>query len=225
MCPYQLTEDGNELQIQSNHLGHFLFTLLLLPKMQLSGPGCRIINVSSLLHAGKFPKITRFLECFIRVSFPDGDIDLEDLNLEKTYTPLKAYQQSKLANVLFSSELARKLKGTTFKFPWKLVLIDWINLESNIEEIKTYSLHPGIISSNLNRHMDVTVFWGFKFFMDYILVYFIKNVEQGAQTNIYCAVDENAGKETGLYYKWVMVSHIMNYNHHGKFEPIFWRLE
>lgn len=49
--------------------------------------------------------------------------------------------------------------------------------------------------------MNTTVFWGFKFFMDYILVYFLKNVEQGAQTSIYCAVDENAGKETGLYYK------------------------
>jgi len=50
LTPYQITEDGFEIQLQSNYLGHFLLTLLLLPKMQLSTPGCRIINVSSLGH-------------------------------------------------------------------------------------------------------------------------------------------------------------------------------
>lgn len=48
--PYNITEDGFEIQLQSNYLGHFLLTLLLLPKIQSSGPNCRIVNVSSLAH-------------------------------------------------------------------------------------------------------------------------------------------------------------------------------
>lgn len=51
MCPQQKTEDGFDLQLQTNYIGHFLLTLLLLPKMQTSGPDCRILNVSSYLHA------------------------------------------------------------------------------------------------------------------------------------------------------------------------------
>lgn len=51
MCSQQKTEDGFDLQLQTNYIGHFLLTLLLLPKMQTSGPDCRILNVSSYLHA------------------------------------------------------------------------------------------------------------------------------------------------------------------------------
>lgn len=51
--PYEKTEDGNEMTLQVNHLGHFLLTLLLLPKMQLSSPNCRIINISSIVHIRK----------------------------------------------------------------------------------------------------------------------------------------------------------------------------
>lgn len=50
LCPQEKTVDGNDLQLQTNHLGHFLLTLLLLPKLQLSGPNSRIVNVSSILH-------------------------------------------------------------------------------------------------------------------------------------------------------------------------------
>lgn len=53
LCPYEKTEDGHEMQLQTNYLGHFLLTLLLLPKMQFSAPGCRIVNVSSCLHRCK----------------------------------------------------------------------------------------------------------------------------------------------------------------------------
>uniref|UniRef100_A0A3P8WWJ6 Si:dkey-23o4.6 n=1 Tax=Cynoglossus semilaevis TaxID=244447 RepID=A0A3P8WWJ6_CYNSE len=85
MCPKWLTEDGFETQLAVNHLGHFLLTNLLLPKLKSSAPS-RVVNVSSIAHRG-------------------GRIDFDDL-----------YQQSKLANVLFSRELARKLRGPDTHF-------------------------------------------------------------------------------------------------------------
>lgn len=50
VCPFENTEDGFETQLQTNYLGHFLLTFLLLPKLQSSAPGCRIVNVSSVAH-------------------------------------------------------------------------------------------------------------------------------------------------------------------------------
>nr|XP_046493001.1 uncharacterized protein LOC124224839 [Neodiprion pinetum] len=163
MCPKGVTEDGFETQLGTNHLGHFLFTLLLLPKIiqsrKDSDPCSRIINVSSMAHAR-------------------GDINFDDLMSEKSYSPLKAYNQSKVANVLFTRELARRLK------------------EANITGINVYTLHPGVIKSDLGRHLSA----GPRFLLG-IFRPFIKNIEQGAQTTIHCAVDEEAAKETGLYYK------------------------
>ncbi|XP_024874335.1 retinol dehydrogenase 11-like isoform X1 [Temnothorax curvispinosus] len=164
--PYEITEDGFEIQLQSNYLGHFLLTLLLLPKMQSSGPGCRIVNVSSLAHIF-------------------GQIHYDDINLEKSYSyirPWKAYMQSKLANILFTKELAHRLE------------------EAKISGINVYSLHPGVIRTELSRNYNRTIIPGATFFVQYIMRPFIKNPEQGAQTTIYCAVDEKTANETGLYY-------------------------
>ncbi|OAD56757.1 Retinol dehydrogenase 11 [Eufriesea mexicana] len=160
--PFEKSEDGFETHFQANHLGHFLLTLLLLPKIRESAPGCRIINVSSYLH-----KV--------------GNINFEDLNLESSYTPFKAYCQSKLANVLFTKELSKKLH------------------EAGIEGINVYSLHPGVVKTELGRYVDRSIFRGARSLMRLATV-FGKTAEQGAQTSLYCAVDENAGKETGLYY-------------------------
>ncbi|XP_011263094.1 retinol dehydrogenase 11 isoform X2 [Camponotus floridanus] len=163
MCPQQTTEDGFELQLQTNYIGHFLLTLLLLPKMQSSVPGCRIVNVSSFLHLF-------------------GAIH-DDLNLKQSYTPMRAYMQSKLANILFTKELARRLK------------------EANINGINVYSLHPGVITSEIGRHFSSTMFPGASTVFRVFLRPILKNPEQGAQTTIYCSVDEKAANETGLYYK------------------------
>ncbi|XP_024890668.1 retinol dehydrogenase 14-like, partial [Temnothorax curvispinosus] len=78
--PYEKTEDGIETTLQVNHLGHFLLTLLLLPKMQSSSPSCRIINVSS-------------------IAYIFADIDFDDINLERSYALFKSYARSKLANI------------------------------------------------------------------------------------------------------------------------------
>lgn len=154
MCPEWKTEDGFEMQFGVNHLGHFLLTNSLLDLLKKSAPS-RIVTVSSLAHER-------------------GRIHFDDINLEKGYNPYKSYRQSKLANVLFSRELAARLKGTG---------------------VTTYSLHPGAIRTELNRH--------FNLFLRIIakpLLLLIKSPWEGAQTTIYCAVDESLAKSSGLYY-------------------------
>lgn len=88
--PQLKTEDGFELQLGSNHLGHFLWTGLLLDRVEAASG--RVVTVSSIAH--KF-----------------GEIYLDDLMLEKDYTPTKAYGQSKLANLMFALELQRRLSA------------------------------------------------------------------------------------------------------------------
>ncbi|CAL7949212.1 unnamed protein product [Xylocopa violacea] len=160
--PFEKTADGFETHFQVNHLSHFLFTLLLLPKIRESGPGCRIINVSSLAHKA-------------------GDINFEDINSERSYSSIKAYAQSKLANILFTKELDNKLRA------------------AGIQNINVYTLHPGVVSTNLARHVDRTIFRGAES-MWKIVTPFVKTAKQGSQTSIYCAVDDKVGNESGLYY-------------------------
>ncbi|XP_067216943.1 retinol dehydrogenase 11 isoform X3 [Linepithema humile] len=163
MFPFEKTVNGNEMHLQTNHLGHFLLTLLLLPRLQLSGFGCRIINVSSCTHWF-------------------GNINFDDINLEKSYGPWKAYTQSKLANILFTKELARQLA------------------KAKITGINVYALHPGLIPTEIARHSGNTFFYGADKCWTFWTWLLFKNVVQGAQTTIYCAIDEKAGEETGLYY-------------------------
>ncbi|KAK7602730.1 hypothetical protein V9T40_006704 [Parthenolecanium corni] len=160
MCPKGKTEDGFELQFGVNHLGHFLFTNLLLPRILNSTPA-RIVNVSSLAH--KF-----------------GSIHFDDLNMEKCYTPIGAYAQSKLANVLFSNELAERLEN---------------------RGVNVYSLHPGIVRTELGRHLNKSFIPGIRYVVRCVLYPFEKTPEQGAQTTIYCAISEDVAEETGYYYR------------------------
>lgn len=124
MCPRWLTEDGFETQFAVNHLGHFLLTNLLLPKLHGSAPS-RVVTVSSIAHRGgtawplMFPSVLSF-ESFVHVGWVlmllwlVGRVDLDDLFFSRRrYSPLESYRQSKLANVLFSRELARRLKGSS----------------------------------------------------------------------------------------------------------------
>ncbi|XP_075226500.1 retinol dehydrogenase 11-like isoform X2 [Lycorma delicatula] len=159
MSPRQITEDGYELQFATNHLGHFLFTLLLLPRILRSAPA-RIVNVSSIVH---------------RI----GDLYLDDINLEKYYSPVKSYGRTKLANILFTKELARRLEGTN---------------------VSVYCLHPGVVDTELSRHLDYAVFPGMKWIYQRLGWIFMKTPQQGAQTTLHCALDGQAGKESGLYY-------------------------
>ncbi|XP_053175140.1 retinol dehydrogenase 12-like [Scomber japonicus] len=157
-CPKWQTEDGFEMQFGVNHLGHFLLTNCLLDLLKKSSPS-RIVNVASLAHER-------------------GQIYFDDINQDKDYRPWKSYSQSKLANVLFTRELANKVEGTG---------------------VTAYSLHPGVIRTELGRHFWPTMpLWKRVIYTP--LLFFIKSPTEGAQTTIYCAVEESLQKESGLYY-------------------------
>uniref|UniRef100_A0ACD5VIE4 Uncharacterized protein n=1 Tax=Avena sativa TaxID=4498 RepID=A0ACD5VIE4_AVESA len=97
-CPFQLSEDGVEMQFATNHLGHFLLTNLLLDNMKATAKSTgiegRIVNLSSVAHLHTYPK----------------GIQFDELNDKKTYNDKMAYGQSKLANILHAKELSRMLK-------------------------------------------------------------------------------------------------------------------
>lgn len=154
VCPYGKTADGFELQIGVNHMGHFLLTYLLLDLIKKSAPA-RIINVSSMAHTW-------------------GSINLEDINSEKSYDKRGAYSQSKLANVLFTRSLAKRLQGTG---------------------VTTYSLHPGVVQTDLWRHLS-----GPQQFVMKVVSPFTKSSTEGAQTTIFCAVEPALENESGGYY-------------------------
>ncbi|XP_066557989.1 retinol dehydrogenase 13 [Amia ocellicauda] len=159
MCPKWKTEDGFEMQFGVNHLGHFLLTNCLLDLLKKSSPS-RIISVSSLAH-------------------DKGQIYFDDINLEKDYDPRKSYGQSKLANVLFTRELAARLKGTG---------------------VTANSLHPGVIRTELGRHVFPTLPWWKRVIALPMIILLFKTPWEGAQTTIHCAVDESLENVSGVYF-------------------------
>ncbi|XP_072037682.1 retinol dehydrogenase 13-like [Amphiura filiformis] len=160
-CPQWETEDGFEMQFGVNHLGHFLLTNLLLDLLKKSASS-RIINVSSMLHS-------------------KGKINFDDIHLTKNYEPINAYCRSKLANVLFTRELHKRIIGTG---------------------VTVNAVNPGAVWTNLYRYFARTYppldfiirYFGF------LGVYFVKTSEEGAQTTIYCAVEESLRDTSGLFF-------------------------
>lgn len=147
MVPAGRTADGFELQIGTNHLGHFALTNLLLP--QITG---RIVTVTSDLH-----KI--------------GKIKVDDLNWEnRTYKPLGAYCQSKLANVLFTLELQRRLT-------------------SSGSLVRAVAAHPGVAETNLISHVGGFQGAVSKLFLGPIT----QDGEHGALPTLYAATQDIPG--------------------------------
>ncbi|XP_011151631.1 retinol dehydrogenase 13 isoform X2 [Harpegnathos saltator] len=157
-CPKSYTKEGIEMQLGVNHMGHFLLTNLLLDVLKKSAPS-RIVNLSSAAHYA-------------------GQINMKDLNSDLAYEPNKAYSQSKLANVLFTKELANKLEGTG---------------------VNVYAVHPGIVDTEIIRHMSVLN----NFFTRYLLKPFawpfIKAPVQAAQLILYTALDPSIADASGSY--------------------------
>ncbi|XP_050806863.1 LOW QUALITY PROTEIN: retinol dehydrogenase 14 [Gopherus flavomarginatus] len=156
-CPYMKTEDGFEMQFGVNHLGHFLLTNLLLGLLKSSAPS-RIVVVSSKLY--KY-----------------GEINFEDLNSEISYNKSFGYSRSKLANILFTRELARRLEGT--------------GVTVNV-------LHPGIVRTNLGRYMNIPLLA--KPLFNLVSWAFFKTPLEGAQTSIYLASSAEVEGVSGKYF-------------------------
>jgi NAD(P)-dependent dehydrogenase (short-subunit alcohol dehydrogenase family) len=120
MCPYGKTKDGLEMQLGTNHFGHYALTGLLLDHLKKT-PKSRIVNVSSMGH--------RF-----------GSMDFDNLMFEKgKYDPMRAYGRSKLANLLFTYELQRRL-------------------DAHKSGIIAMAAHPGGSATNLGRHLEKNFF-------------------------------------------------------------------
>ncbi len=117
LTPRQTTRDGFELQFGTNHLGHFAFTGLLLEQM-LPVPGSRVVTVSSLAHR-------------------QARINFDDLQGERSYRRVAAYGQSKLANLMFTYELQRRLSGAGTTI--------------------AVAAHPGLASTELARYTPAIV--------------------------------------------------------------------
>ncbi|XP_072021360.1 retinol dehydrogenase 11-like [Amphiura filiformis] len=159
------TKEGYNMVFAVNHFGHFLLTMLLLDRLKESAPS-RIVNVSSINH-------TRVKE---------GDLYFTPKDAEgRIYPGLREYDRSKLANVLFTKELARQLEGSG---------------------VTTYSLHPGAIRTSIvdtikeTTQMSLSMYW-------FIIVFFWlmgSDERAGAQTTIYCALEESITHLSGCYF-------------------------
>jgi retinol dehydrogenase-14 len=150
----ELTSDGYERTFALNHLNYFLLTILLLDLLKASAPA-RIVNVSSGAHL-------------------KASIDFDNLQGEESYQMMKAYGQSKLANVLFTYELARRLKGSG---------------------VTVNALHPGTVATGFARNNGLLFNLGTK-----VAGLFFRKPAQGAQTSIYLASSPEVEGVTGKYF-------------------------
>ena len=148
------TADGFELHFGVNHLGHFALTQLLLERLTASGPGARVVNVSSEAHYG-----ARGID-FAAVRRPTA-----------TFAGAREYAVSKLCNVLFTQELARRLAGTG---------------------VTTYALHPGVVASDIWRRVP-------RLARPFVTRRML-TTEQGAVTSVYCATSPAVAADSGLFY-------------------------
>lgn len=155
-----VTEDAIETTFAVNHLGHFLLTNLLMERMRESGPA-RIVNVSSSMH---------------RYGYGDGRIAFDNLMGEREFGGWKAYGQSKLANVLFTRELARRL---------------------NPAEITANAMHPGLVASQFGRNNRK----GWMPAFQALYRPFARSNEKGADTVVWLAATPEIEGVTGKYFK------------------------
>ena len=149
----QETKEGLERQFGINHIGHFLLTTELISMMD---KGSRIVNVASGAHK-------------------TGKIHFDDINLTKGYNIIKGYSQSKLANVLFTRELARRLKD---------------------KGITVNCCHPGAVATNIGIDRET----GFGKTITGLLKPFFQTPAEGARTAIFLSTDDSVKDITGEYF-------------------------
>ena len=147
--------DGYELTLATNHLAYFQLANLLLPLLK-NAPEARIVNVAS--EASKL-----------------GKLNWDDLNLEKKYSGILAYSNSKLYNIMFTYQLAEELKGT---------------------HITVNAMHPGGVNTNFGNGVDGLLGIAFRQFG-----WLMRAPEKGAETIIWLATAPEAAPYSGLYFK------------------------
>ncbi len=152
------TKDGFEATFAINHLGPFLLTTLLLDRIIASAPA-RIVNVSSTAHRSA-----------------RRGLDFDDLQSVQHYSGMQAYSQSKLANILFATELARRLKGTG---------------------VTVNAVHPGTVATGFARDGDTTGVFAFGV---KVIKPFVLTPEKGARTSVYLASSPEVAGVTGEYF-------------------------
>ncbi|KAG9266266.1 retinol dehydrogenase 11 [Astyanax mexicanus] len=154
--PKGMTADGLDITFATNHVGPFLLTNLLLDLLKKSAPA-RIVNVSSANHWR-------------------GKVDFSHFRGENlVYTMDAVYNHTKLHNIIWTNELARRLKGT---------------------DVTANSLHPGIVMTEVMRHYNFVV----RLIFNMVGFFFFKSSEEGAVSTIYCAVSEDTEGITGKYF-------------------------
>ena len=151
----QLSQDGFELTWATNHLAPFLLTHRLLPLLRASAPS-RIVNVSSAAHIST-------------------SINFDDLQAERSYSGLRAYAQSKLANILFTYEVAHRLADS---------------------DVTANALHPGFVATGFGSN-NTGMFMALN---GLLAKFFAISPEAGAQTSIALAMDATLSQSTGLYF-------------------------
>jgi NAD(P)-dependent dehydrogenase (short-subunit alcohol dehydrogenase family) len=153
-----LSADGYEATFAINHLGPFLLTDLLRPRLIGSAPA-RVVNVASTAH-----------------NFARRGMEFDDLMAERSYRQMRVYGRSKLANILFTDELARRLAGTG---------------------VTANSLHPGSVATGYAQDGDTSGFmaWGTKLYGHFSLT-----PEQGARTSVYLCSSPDVEGVTGTYF-------------------------
>lgn len=151
----ELTADGYEMDFGVNHLGHFLLTNLLLEALKKAEQG-RIVVVAS-------------------GAYKIGKLYLEDHTLSRGFNPAKAYARSKLANILFTRELAARLQGTG---------------------VTVNAVHPGAVGTSIGVNRET----GFGRSVLKLLSYFFLTPEQGADTAVYLATAPEVSGVSGQYY-------------------------
>jgi retinol dehydrogenase-12 len=148
------TVDGLEETFATNHIGYFLLTTLLLDIIKASAPA-RIVNVSSEAHRA-------------------AKLNLQDLHAEQGYSSFRVYANSKLANILFTRALAKRLEGTG---------------------VTTNCLHPGVVQTGFGKNNS-----GFFGFLVKIGGFFMISPEKGAETSIFLASDPSVEGVSGKYF-------------------------
>jgi NAD(P)-dependent dehydrogenase (short-subunit alcohol dehydrogenase family) len=155
-------QNGIEATFFTNHVGHFMLVTGLLGCLSDDG---RVVMVSSMIHAQSY----------------EGGIQFDNLSGDAEYNGNKCYGQSKLANLLFAKELARRFEGTN-------------KLAS--------AVHPGAIPTDIARRMDA----GMANAVNTVFKIFCKNVPQGSSTQTYAAVHPGAASHNGAYFRDCNVS-------------------